>query len=156
RVLFIDERARAAAGANTRSVKLLDDDVRDRLRDELISVSGPPLSSESYSLLECGNQERSTGTPEDIAAEQGQDSWLEGALDDFWDGLKWFFKRLILVLAIAVAAGAVAGALAVLGIPAALVAIGAGAAAIVVSLLRIPETENHLFMIETSRYLKNQ
>lgn len=152
RIFFTDRAVRARA----RNATLLDDAVRDRLRDTLISVSGAPLPVPSYSLLECGNQERSTGTPEELAEEQGQDSWLEGALDDFWEGLKWFFKRLLLVLAIAVAVATVGAALAALGLPAVLLAAGAALATIAVVLARIPETENHLLMIESSRYLKNQ
>ena len=159
RILYYDHEARKLAGANARSVTLLDDAIRDRLRDVLISVSGAPMPAESYSVLECGNQERSSGTPEDLAAEQGEDSWLEGVLDDFWDGLSWFLKRLLLILAIAVATAAVAGALIALGVPAIIPVVIAGVAVagtVLVSVMRIPETENHLLMIESSRYLKNQ
>jgi hypothetical protein len=151
RVFFID---RAAGGS------LLDSSTRDRLRDQLMSLSGPPMQDESYSLFECGNTEKSQGTPEEIAAEQGSQPMQEDLVDDLWPGIEWLLWRILLVLLAAMVIGALATALVALGGKAALltgVLIGAGTAAVaVVSYGRIPETENHMLMIESSRYLKNQ
>jgi hypothetical protein len=151
RVFFID---RDAGGA------ILNVSARDRLRDQLLSVSGAPLATESYSLFECGNTEKSQGTPEDIAAEQGDHPMHEDVFNDLWPGLEWLLWRILLVLLSAFVIGPLAMALVTFGGKAILLsAVLAGAAAGAVTIVnfgRIPETENHLLMIESSRYLKNQ
>ena len=106
RVFFID---RSAGGV------LLDTTVRDRLRDHLLSISGPPLQSESYSLFECGNTEKSQGTPEEIAAEQGENPLHEDVFNDLWPGIEWLLWRILLILLIALIIGAIATALVALG-----------------------------------------
>lgn len=158
RILYYDREARTKAGSD-RAITLLDDDVREHVQNVLISVSGASMDPESYSIVECGNVERSTGTPEDLAAEQGKGGWVDGVIDDLWEGLSWFLKRLILILSITVAVAAVAGAVVALGIPAFFAAIPVGLVAfgaIAATHLRVPETENHLLLIQTSKYLKNQ
>jgi hypothetical protein len=152
RVFFID---RQAGGA------ILDQTTRDRLRDQLLFISGPPLQSESYSLFECGNTEKSQGTPEEIAAEQGDNPLHEEVFNDLWPGIEWLLWRILLILLAALIIGAIATALVALAGPAggllAGVVIGAATlAGTIVVFGRIPETENHMLMIESSRYLKNQ
>ena len=136
---------------------VLDEVVRTRVRDELLSISGPPLPDESYSFFECGNTEKYTGSPEDIAAEQGSQPLHEDVWDDLWPGIKWFLRRLIIVLAAAAGAAALASALATLSIPAAVAVLtAAGLGSFILTFGRIPETENHILMIESSRFLKNR
>lgn len=143
RIYYMNERAGRT---------ILEENVRLKVRDSLLTLSGPP-SDESYSVFECGNQERATGTPDELVDE---DTWLSSALDDIGDALEWLAKWLVLLGAVLLAAGAVA---AIPGIGPAL----AGAVvtlgvlgAIAVAFGRIPETENHLLMIQADRYLKNQ
>ena len=135
--------------------RVLTEDVRFHLRDKLLSLYGPP-GQESYNLGECGNQEKYLGTPEELADER---AWLPKALDDIGDALGWLAKWLIRLAALLVAAVAAFAALsAIVGgtfvgaAIATLVAIGA----VAFTIGEIPESENHLLMIESSRYLKNQ
>jgi hypothetical protein len=129
-------------------------DVRDHVFNDLISLDGPPGAA-SYSLIsQCGNQERSTGTPQDRASENsgGDDFW-----DDLGDAFDWLWKRLVfifLVLTVAGLAALAAAAISPLGGAALGAAVIAAGATLV--FLRIPETENHRLMIESTRFLENQ
>jgi hypothetical protein len=125
------------------------------IKEHLLTADGPPGLT-SYGLLQCGNQEKSTGNAQERAAER---AWLDDTLPavaDLWD---WWALRiaLFIVLAALVALLALLSALGgvVGGIIAAIatVAAVAGTAAL---LMRIPETENHMLLIESARYLNNQ
>jgi len=133
---------------------LLDDDVRTHVRDQLLSISGP-MGDHSYSWMQCGNQEQDAGTPQELADQRG---FLNDVEDTAGDFLEWLLRRWSLIL---IAVPALTELKAFAGVydfaseqfvTAAVVAAGAAAAAE----LRIPETENHLLQIESSRYLKNQ
>jgi hypothetical protein len=132
---------------------ILFEDVATYVSDQLLTLSGPPGPT-SYSLFECGNTENSTGTPLDRAAER---SWLDDTLDSIGDIFDWLWKRLALLVVVLAILGLLAGLIAAL--PAGLGAIVAATVAVIGTMVafgRVPETENHLLMIETSRYLKNQ
>lgn len=171
--------------ANTRGnyLDVLDQATYEHLRNERLTLDGGP-GLQSYAVTDCGNTEEHTGSPEERAddytfAEDFGDA-LEEAGSSFLDALDWFLVHVVLpLLVIAAAAGAiglVAALATFLGIePAAVVAAGLGAALIIsgdpllpftvctvlpgfnfLKVCRVPETENHLLMIETSRYLTNQ
>ena len=137
---------------------LLTPDTRAYLRDKLLTLHGAPDEG-AYSLFGCGNTEQSSGTPQELLDER---DFLDDTLDDLGDAALWFARRAALFALLAAPVAAAVGALAAL--------IGAGAAvptaalATVITLmasteiadLKIPETENHRLMIESSRFLKNQ
>ncbi len=147
RIMFLDKK--------NPNLNLLDDATRKRVSDDLISVSGA-LGPASYELTACGNQEKETGSAQDRIDQQSPSA------GDFFssvgDALGWLaFLLIILVVALSVVAAVGTGVGGVIG------AIVAGAGAVgaiaLIELLMygsIPETENHRFMIESSRYLKNQ
>lgn len=125
---------------------------RDNLRQQLMTAEGRP-AERNYSLLGCGNTEESTGTAQERSDER---SWLEDAWNDVLEDAFWWFVLIIIAIVIGlivagqVAAGT-AGAMAVGGVAAV-----ATVAVIVAAQADIPETENHLLMINSSKYLKNQ
>jgi hypothetical protein len=129
---------------------ILIEDTKNHIINDLITVSGP-LEEESYSLFECGNQENDTGSPQERADER---SWTDSGLwDDIGDLLDWLWKRLLIIAAIAAAIFVAAAVGFAWIIP--IIAV-AGVAAVAVGFLRIPESENHILMINTSRYLMNK
>ena len=147
RIYFANDRA----GDNAP----LDEDVRTHIRNDLLTLDGAP-GKESYNLGECGNQEYDTGPPEDRADDQ---NWTRGALDDIGDALgwlaKWLARLLTLALALAIAltlVGALIGLGMAIGVIASLAALGVAA----ITFGDFPESENHLLMMESSRYLNNQ
>lgn len=142
-----------------RDKPILDQDVRDHIRDKLMIAWGP-LGPETYSVLDCGNTEHSEGTPQDLLDER---DFLDETLDDLGDLGLWLLKRLALFAFLLGPVASVLGALAnligagaavpaLIASPATIAAIGAVAG----GEIRAGETENHRLMIETSRYLKNQ
>ena len=133
---------------------VLSDEARRKLNEELIDIDGGP-AQESYHLWECGNEEKSVGTPQQRSDDRdGFDSFMDDLGDTLGD-LLWLLLLVLIVVvaAIAVAIIAAGGAVAA-GATAVVVAIAASAAAAV--LLTIPETENHLWMINSTKYLQNQ
>lgn len=128
-------------------------DVRDHVRNNLLTTDGPP-ADETYSLLGCGNTEESTGTAHDRADER---NWVEDLFDDLGEFFSSLLSILLIILAIILIIVAIffppAGFLAALAVAA---AAGVTAAAALLSTVNIPETENHLFMINSSKYLNNQ
>ena len=134
---------------------LIRPDVRAHITNDLLAADGRP-GLDSYSIFQCGNTERSTGSAEDRAEDS---KWTSEALDSVGDIFSWLSKRLLLLFAAAsivagiVAAANLAGAQ---GLIANLLVTGVIAGSTAVGLARIPETENHRLNIETSRYLNNQ
>jgi hypothetical protein len=127
-------------------------EARKHLNDTVIDIDGGP-AQERYPLWECGNEEKSVGDPK---ARSDDRDGVDGLLDDIWDSgwdVVWMllallvFFLLLLWLAFVVF-GALVGGLLVLG-AAALAAAG-------VFLITIPESENHLWMINSTKYLNNQ
>jgi hypothetical protein len=139
-VYFVNEQTGRSA---------LDEQTRLKIRNKLLTIDGAP-GPEGYNIGQCGNQEQSTGTPEERAEE---DDWLDNALDDVGDALNWLKNWLLRLGTLAVAASLLPlfGPLAV---AAGSTLIAAGAIAFTFG--SIPETENHRLMIESDRYLNNQ
>ena len=129
---------------------------------------------EEFNLVtSCGNLGNQFGdaidTVNGAGADPGADRYSQAANDavgkkSFWDSLFRFLAALLVLAAIALAAalaGAILGAIA--GAIAGAVAVGAIVAAVVGVIIfitfvfgGIEETENHLLMQNTSRYLKNK
>jgi len=124
---------------------------RNHVLNDLLTVSGP-LEEDSYSIFECGTQERDVGSPQDRADDRAfTDSGLLGDLGDLLD---WLWKRIALFAAVA---AALLAAYFVFGLQWLMAAVAAaGAAGLAAGFLRIPESENHLYMINSSRYLTNK
>ncbi|MGE5278391.1 MAG: hypothetical protein ACM3SU_15465 [Acidobacteriota bacterium] len=143
RVLYLDEKVHG---------ELLNAPVRDHIRSDLIPlrIDSP---GEDYSFLGCGNTEDASGDAAD-RADEGD------FLDDVWNGLgdigDWLLKHWYITFPLAWASAASGGLLSQIPGPTTTVIVAAGAADAVVQEVRVPETENHLLMIETSRYLNNQ
>ncbi len=148
----------------------------DALNNRFLTLRSSPgdvTAREGFNLTtSCGNTENKFGSAVDTMAGSGGDPGIgrysadgKDAVEDssFWEDLLRFLAILALIVAALVAAaiaGAVIGALLVLG------GVGAGAATaaavvaiVVISSLffaSIPETENHLLMQNSARYLKNK
>jgi hypothetical protein len=135
----------------------LDDATIEHFWKDLLSVRGSP-DQESYSpVYDCGNREEELGMPEDYADRQ---DWIDRALEDLGDAAEYLLKRWFLILALFLTGplGALAHA-AVPFVPAIALppVLGFWAAeADPLPFARVPETENHLLMIESSRFLTNQ
>jgi hypothetical protein len=147
RILYLNERSgNARMGV---APWILDPKPLKHVREDLILLN-TYLGQESYSVLQCGNQEDAHG---DALDRLEQRDWAQKALDSLGDLLSWLWHHAALV-AIALGGGAAALALfpyfAPVVVPAVAVALVGGATA------RTPETENHRLMIETTRYLHNQ
>jgi hypothetical protein len=128
---------------------------------DLINVNGG-LGQPDYSVMSCGDEEDASGTPEDRAADSS-DPLLGPSLGDVGNYIKDHIALLLLALLLFLLAAAAAALVGGLILPAALNALGILAAALGTGVLgsllldiRVPETENHRMMIETSRYLTNQ
>ncbi|MBV8033653.1 hypothetical protein [Roseateles sp.] len=122
------------------------------LRDDLLTLDRG-LEGDSHNVwFGCGNSTGHSGSAEDRAIDRGGHGNPPGdALGD----LGWFLLMLAILLALlalgmVIAAGLGAG----LGMAAAAAVVGA--ALVGVLLINIPETENHLLGINTTKYLNNQ
>jgi hypothetical protein len=124
-------------------------DARKYLNETLIDIDGGP-AQQSYHFWECGNEEQSTGDP---ATRSDDRDGVDSMLDDIWDsGWSWLaFLAVLLLIILLIAALAIAGATLLAAAMTAAVVIGAATL-----LLTIPETENHLWMINSTQYLNNQ
>lgn len=133
-------------------IRLVQASALANLREHLMSADGGP-AEEKYPLAGCGNTEESSGSAQERADERG---WTD---EPFWrsvgDFLKFLFK-LVLIIAIAFLIGLVLVTVFGPFIAGVLIAVGAVAAATLLFVDLVPETENHLLMINTSKYLHNQ
>jgi hypothetical protein len=142
RILYVDK---------LRNADSFNPGVRDDVIRNLLTISGP-LEPESYGLFQCGNTEHDKGAPQDRADERA--FYNDGFFDDLGDLFGWFINFLIVA---AVVAAALLAVFVLLGPAAAgLATIVAGSLLVSLHQFRIPETENHLLMINSSRYLTNQ
>lgn len=130
-----------------------------RKLEQLLTLSGP-LLGESYGLYQCGNPDNTVGSAQERADEA--DFYDDGFFSDVGDLLEWlaaFLAIILIVVAAAITAAAAAnvitGGLATFGALLAGAAVGA-VASLPIMFIRIEETENHLLMINTSKYLMNQ
>ena len=127
----------------------LGSDARKHLNDTLIDIDGAP-AQERYHFWECGNEERSVGDPQSRSDDRdGVDSMLDDVWDSGWSWLAFLIVFLLILLLIAALAIASLALLAA----AMTAAVILGAAAL---FLTIPESENHLWMINSTKYLNNQ
>ena len=135
---------------------LLSDAARKHLNDSLLDIDGGP-AQERYHLWECGNEERSVGDPQTRSDDHdGFDSMLDDLWDSKWDLLSIFLFLLLLFLAlffVALALWTLLGGAGAAILAGALAAAALGGAALLITL---PETENHLWMINSTKYLNNQ
>lgn len=128
----------------------LSDDARKRLNDHVIDIDGGP-AQESYPLWECGNEEKSVGDPK---ARSDDRDGVDGFLDDIWDSgwdFLWFLLALLVIFLLLLWAAFLA-----VGWLAAVFTAAAVALAVASLLIWIPESENHLWMINSTKYLNNQ
>ncbi|MGE0237278.1 MAG: hypothetical protein AB7F09_08200 [Parvibaculaceae bacterium] len=144
RMLYVDRQT----GANAIEPK-----TRDYVIANLLTVSGP-LEPESYGMFQCGNQERDTGPPQERADESA--FYDDGLWDDLGDLLDWFKNFLIVLAVVALALLALFVAIGASAVALSAAILVSAQAVIPLSQIRIPETENHLLMINSSRYLTNQ
>jgi hypothetical protein len=142
--------------ARTRSAgQIIDAATIDHLFQTSLVVRGEPDSG-SYSIYGCGNTEDSTGSPEDYADDQ---DWLGRALGDVGDAFDdfWKFLRKLWLTQVVVSAAS-GGAASVLPF---VFAVDVADPNLIPDPVepfdvRVPETENHRLMIESSRWLTNQ
>jgi hypothetical protein len=149
RILFLDAASAGDTGVNVTvlDAKRPEDGrtTRDYVLQDLITVDGAPGQDVyGYSILGCGDNEKDTGTAQD--REQNGESG--DGISDIGDLLKWLFRHIFGAIPNGVAAAAVAAS-------------GFGDFVGVIGLIPvlvgdIPETENHLLMIESTRFLNNQ
>ncbi len=143
RVLYLDETYHRDA---------LSGPVRDHIRRDLIPlrIDSP---GEDYSLLGCGNTEDAGG---DAADRADEGNFLDDVVSGLGDIGDWLLKHWYITFPLAWESAASGGLLSQIPGATTTVIVAAGAADAVVQEVRVPETENHLLMIETSRYLNNQ
>jgi hypothetical protein len=125
---------------------------RDHIVTNLFTLQGRP-PADSYPFWECGyKDDHHTGSPQDRADER---AWYDAPFfETLGDILKWLLAFILVNVALAALGSA---ALAAHGAVAEVVAIAATAVpAYVLGFAQIPETENHLLMMNTSRYLINK
>lgn len=130
-----------------RQAPVLDPSTVDHMYRELLSARGELAEATVSQVAGCSNPaNEELGTPEDTADRR---DWLREAISSLGDALAWLFETLFIripALALSNTVGALATPFLVL----------AGENPMPPHLdIRIPETENHRLMIESSRYLTN-
>jgi len=139
-----------------RARPILSQEARTRLNDQLIDIDGGP-AQERYHLWECGNEERSVGSPQERSDDRdGFDGFMEDLANTLED-LAWILLIIFLIaaaVAVTIFTAGLGGVL--LLVLVSVVAAGVATAAALALVLTIPETENHLFLINTTKYLNNQ
>jgi hypothetical protein len=143
--------------------RVIEPETYDHVMRELLTVRGSP-GPESYSVLyDCGNREEETGSPQEYADRQ---DWIDRAMGSLGKAGEYLAKRAAFLLPLLwpfigpyLGVGGL-GAAVPLSVPLPIAATAAAVTPATVldpfTFARIPETENHLLMIETSRYLTNQ
>jgi hypothetical protein len=145
RLYFLDKSFSRSGGVLTAASQT-------HIFNDLFSVDGPP-GPETYSLWECGDTQKSSGSPQDRADDR---AWYDAPFfSTLGDILKWLAVILI-VYAVIAAAIYIAGAATAAAVGEVVVAAAVAVAVAGIAFARIPETENHLLLINTSRYLINQ
>jgi hypothetical protein len=151
RILFLDSVTHGDPGVGSVLSIVRPDGrtTREYIQEDLITVDGGP-GQNTYSWTACGDNEKDTGSPQDREDENSSSS-------DFWDSvgdvLTWFFRRLLLIVLLLTVAWVIAAWNAITGVAAGVISV-VGVAGILAG--RIPETENHRLMIESTRFLNNQ
>jgi hypothetical protein len=143
----------------------------DKLNRWLLTLRGGPAAQSYHPFWSCGNATNGFGTAEDSVDDndvydKDRDKTVSGEDDDsrsFWESLWKIFRFFLVVAAIGFVIGyllgALAGAALAGGVAGAAAAVAIVGAAVIISTLfiaGIEETENHLLMQNTSKYLKNK
>jgi hypothetical protein len=141
-------------------------DAMRKLDQFLLTLRGPPNDGTYNLVLTCGNPDNSYGTATDYidgndVYDEAQGQEPSSTSEDF---AKWLLVLLILLLLLAAAAAAAIAAAAAAGAAAAIAAtvvaavLVAAAAFLFVIFVSpgVEETENHLLMMNSSKYLKNK
>ena len=148
RAVFLDQHYRrwlSNLDLNREQPSILDDDVVNHIRQVLI-ITDIHLGQPDYSVITgCGDTEHATG---DATDRVDTSNFFRDVGNDIGDVLDWLLNHWYV-------AYPPTAALAAPGLPAIIAAI-APVGSVVLQQARIPETENHRLMIETSRYLNNQ
>lgn len=134
---------------------VIDQGTIDHLFEAALPIRGP-VDEGSYSIFGCGNTEAARGNPEDSTDDEG---WLDQAVKDTGDVFKKAWKFLIKLWVVHIIANfATGGGASALPFVLAMEAEDAGLVPDPIEAfdVRIPETENHRLMIESSRWLTNQ
>jgi hypothetical protein len=139
RALYLDR----LYGRNRR-LGMLGPQVRDYIRQKLI-ITDIRLGEPDYPMTGCGDSEHAEG---DAANRVDDPNFFQQLGDDFGSFFDWLLKHWYVAIP----------ALPELGADPFLQALAVGATYTdaVVQALRVPETENHRLMIESTRYLNNQ
>lgn len=163
RLAFYFERARSLHP----QLWSLSDAAMMKLDSQLLTLRDGP-AREQYSVLwSCGNSDSKTGTASEHVGASDYDAVAatstggggRSALETFLRWLAFLAIVIAVVITAGAAAGMLAGAAAGLASGAAVaVVVGAGVVAVVLASgeVRIQETENHLFMQNSAKYLKNK
>jgi hypothetical protein len=131
---------------------VLNDEARINLHENLMTAEGRP-AERTYPLFGCGNNEVSTGSAQERVDER---SWIEDAWNDVLEDMFWWLLLIIIAVLIGLfIVGRIVAGNAVAALTTAVVAAIAGAI-IWAAQTDVPESENHLLMINSSKYLKNQ
>ena len=152
------------------------DKALERLNTRFLSLRSSPgdaTARETFNLVfDCGNEQNQYGSAVDTVDGTGSDPGVGRYNEDgseeldpsFWDSFWRFLASLLIVVAAAAVAWAIGAALATIALAGGATAAAAAVAAVVaivvilgsVLLVSLDETENHLLMQNTSRYLKNK
>jgi hypothetical protein len=126
----------------------------DYVKQQLITVSGS-AGPDSYAWEACGDNENDTGSAQDREDEHDVGSDI---LNSLGGDLTWLLRRLLFILIILGISGVFAAAALTWGTLAQLAAVAVVTVVALAGVLtvRIPETENHRLMIESTRFLNNQ
>jgi hypothetical protein len=160
-------------GAKARNPDLRADADRalNKLNQWLLTLRGEP-ARETYNVFwDCGNRDNSFGTADDYLDDNdvynkeldetvsGDDDGEDSFLKMLWKVLRFLVVLVAVALAVGLIAGALLGAGLGVSVGIAVVIVGAGIALIALATLlnvSIEETENHLLMQNSSKYLKNK
>lgn len=123
---------------------MLTPQVRDYIRQKMI-ITDIHVGEDSYAITACGDSEHAEGSAQDRVDDPGFFQQLGEDLGDFFN---WLVKHWYVAIPILPELGAdpLINSVAVAGVY----------SDAVVQSVRVPETENHRLMIESTRYLNNQ
>ena len=148
RIAFIESRYAVLHAGH-----ILSDIALRNLQEHLLSADGGP-AAESYSILTgCGNTEQNSGSSQERADDR---NWTDSPFWQTIGDILWFLLMLLIVIVVAFAIVLAIATVFGLGIAGAAVAIAAAAVGVALVVNLISETENHLLMINSSTYLKDQ
>jgi hypothetical protein len=137
----------AGRNPSRRGLTVLDPETVDHMYSELLAARGEPAGESSSVITDCDNRAgEELGSPEDTADRR---DWFNEAIDGLGDVLKWLFETVFVRVPVLAASNAGAA----LSAPFMVLA-GEDPLPLHVD-IRVPESENHRLMIESSRYLTN-